>query len=289
MWVHHCHTIYVLWQSLYVTNRETIANIGITRTTAVGNSITTVKSRTERWTEALWMVFPLAYKSRNEDSDKIIDPDEYPNVKFWASGSFDVNSEHPGEVGRRLRFLEDKYGRPITQRRLEDICRFLSDTFKELKELMPELLPSSWATGANCELRAKCHSELGWHFQAHLVLFPCPSSMAYPIPIPPHCRQVLKSRQHLVILVIPWWRRQEGKSPARVLWSNQTQPQQSMLHICQHYFPNMNDCLETCLSRIGSRCWGMQRRRMRMLWKHGADLTTQKEMCVEIFYLIWSC
>lgn len=141
---------------------ETIANMGIN--TTARNSVTAGKTWTEQRTDALRMVFPLAFKSCDEDSDIVEDHEDYPGVKYWTMGSFDANRENPGVVSnKRLRFLEDENGKPMTQRRLDEMRKFLNGAFKELKELMYPM-PPSWATGANRELMAKCHSELGRRF-----------------------------------------------------------------------------------------------------------------------------
>ena len=115
--------------------------------------------------EALRTAFPLAYKSEDELSG-IVDPiGEDSGLNFWAAGSFKPGREYPGKVAKRLRFLEDENGVPMTQKRLDVIRRFLSGAFKELKELMYELLPKKgWATGADRELMARCHLELARRF-----------------------------------------------------------------------------------------------------------------------------
>ncbi|KAK2466627.1 hypothetical protein APHAL10511_000885 [Amanita phalloides] len=115
--------------------------------------------------EALRTAFPLAYKSEDELSG-IVDPiGDDSGLNFWATGSFKPGREYPGKIAKRLRFLEDENGEQMTQKRLDVIRRFLSGAFKELKELMYELLPKrGWATSADHELMARCHLELARRF-----------------------------------------------------------------------------------------------------------------------------
>ncbi|KAM6490813.1 hypothetical protein JOM56_013776 [Amanita muscaria] len=138
---------------------ETITNMG-SKHSAPGKM-----SFVGRREEALQTAFPLAYKSEDELSG-IVDPiGEDSALNFWAAGSFKPGREYPGKVAKRLRFLEDENGVPMTQKRLDVIRKFLSGAFKELKELMYELLPKKgWATGADRELMARCHLELARRF-----------------------------------------------------------------------------------------------------------------------------
>jgi hypothetical protein len=141
-------------------HRETIANMS----KGSGAGITH-KGFAERRDEALRTVFPLAYKSEDELSDVVKGTQDCPGVHFWHSKSFKPGEKYPGEVGKRLRFLEDLNGEPMKQKRLDDIRRFLNGAFRELKELMHDLLPKKgWATGADRELMARCHSELTQRF-----------------------------------------------------------------------------------------------------------------------------
>jgi hypothetical protein len=151
--------LYALSQSSHL-HRETIANMS----KGPGISITH-KSFAERRNEALRTVFPLAYKSEEEFPDIVNRKQECPGVNFWHSRSFKPGGKYPGEVGKRLRFLEDLNGEPMKQKRLDDIRRFLNGAFRELKEIMDDLLPKKgWATGADRELTARCHSELTRRF-----------------------------------------------------------------------------------------------------------------------------
>ncbi|KAM6491928.1 hypothetical protein JOM56_012566 [Amanita muscaria] len=122
---------------------ETITNMSSKGSTAsIGR-----KSFAERRNEALRTVFSLAYKSEDELSDIVEGIQDYPGVNFWRSKSFKTNVKYPGEVGKRLRFLEDMNGEPMKQKRLDEIHRFLNGAFRELKELMYDLLSKKgWAT-----------------------------------------------------------------------------------------------------------------------------------------------
>ncbi|KAM6491491.1 hypothetical protein JOM56_013060 [Amanita muscaria] len=165
---------------------ETITNMSSKGSTAsIGR-----KSFAERRNEALRTVFSLAYKSEDELSDIVEGIQDYPGVNFWRSKSFKTNVKYPGEVGKRLRFLEDMNGEPMKQKRLDEIRRFLNGAFRELKELMYDLLPKKgWATGADRELMARCHSELARRFP----------ELAY-------CEDEWKSRA-LMIEWFPSWQR----------------------------------------------------------------------------------
>ncbi|KAM6496517.1 hypothetical protein JOM56_006990 [Amanita muscaria] len=116
--------------------------------------------------EALRTAFPLAYKSEDELSDIVDHIQNHPGLNFWATGSFKQSHEYSGTVAKRLRFLEDENGVPMTKKRLDVIRKFLSGAFRELKELMYDLLPKKgWATGADRELMARCHLELARRFR----------------------------------------------------------------------------------------------------------------------------
>lgn len=125
----------------------------------------THKSFLEQCNEALQVVFPLAYKSEDELSDIIRGIQDCPGIQFWNPKSFKINARNPGEVGKRLCFLEDMNGDPMKQKHLDEIRRFLNNAFRELKGLMYDLLPKKgWATGADCELMTKCQLELAQQF-----------------------------------------------------------------------------------------------------------------------------
>ncbi|KAF8625283.1 hypothetical protein AX15_005466 [Amanita polypyramis BW_CC] len=113
---------------------------------------------------ALWAAFPMAFDTSIQDTPK--QRDAYGDIKFWYHKDYTKCKKLPtGNIGARLRFLEDNDGDTIEERRLEEIRTFLHGAFMELRELDPKILPKSWVNCAHRDLTAACHTELRRRFE----------------------------------------------------------------------------------------------------------------------------
>jgi hypothetical protein len=99
-------------------------------------------------------------------SNKRLEQEDYPDVRFWTRADWtesDDNEDINEELGRGMRFLEDKSGRVITSTRASLIRDQARSIWNQIGASNTDLLPTSWGQ-AGLDLRQLFNKQMRSEF-----------------------------------------------------------------------------------------------------------------------------